>query len=152
MMNRRHSLVTLLVILVVCPSLGACATGEVARIVRFEKACDEGKGGGCADVADMYAHGDGVPKDAARAARYYQLACNDGNQRGCVGLGNAYATGEGIAKDTARARQLLEQACSKKNARGCVALGEMYEKGNGVPRNASRRCRALSARLRRRQC
>ena len=80
MMNRSVSIATLSVLLALGPGLVACTTAAVARIVRFQKACDEGKGGSCADVADMYARGEAVPKDPARAVRYYQLACNGGNQ------------------------------------------------------------------------
>ena len=73
-------------------------------------------------MAEMYAEGNGVPKNPTVAFRYYKLACDDGNLRGCVGLGAAYATGEGIGRDYTKAKELLEQACAKQNERGIVDI------------------------------
>ena len=37
----------------------------------------------CKQLADMFAHGDGMPRDIDTAATIYQIACNNGDNNSC---------------------------------------------------------------------
>ena len=37
----------------------------------------------CKQLADMFAHGDGMPKDIDTAVTIYQIACNNGDNNSC---------------------------------------------------------------------
>ena len=47
----------------------------------------------------MYAHGDGVPKDAVQAVSWYRKAAEQGNASAQANLGLMYYRGEGVPKD-----------------------------------------------------
>ena len=47
----------------------------------------------------MYATGRGVPKDDAKAVKWYRLAADQGYARAQYNLGVMYATGRGVLKD-----------------------------------------------------
>jgi uncharacterized protein len=49
----------------------------------FEKGCKEGSTRACVGLADQYASGKGVTKDAARANELYTKACNAGDEKAC---------------------------------------------------------------------
>lgn len=44
----------------------------------LQKSCDDGNARACSDLGLLYTKGEGVPKDAARAAQLYQKACDAG--------------------------------------------------------------------------
>ena len=69
----------------------------------------------------MYATGDGVTRDVARAATLFQRACDGGEARGCYALAVSYNTGVGVTQDLARAATLFRQACDGGYAAGCRA-------------------------------
>src|SRR5438094_5062081 len=76
----------------------------------------------CNNLGLMYGNGDGVAKDAARAAALYRKACDGGDARGCTNLGVMYANGDGVAKDAAQAVALNRKACDGGDAGGCTNL------------------------------
>ena len=80
----------------------------------------------------MYAHGEGVPKDDARAIAYYRKGCDGGAAHACTNLGTRYQDGRGVAKDEAQSAVLYRQACVGGDGEGCLYLGIEYEGGNGV--------------------
>ena len=59
----------------------------------------------------MYANGDGVPKDAAEAVKWYRKAADQGNAHAQFILGVMYANGEGVPKDAARSGEVVPQGC-----------------------------------------
>ena len=58
-------------------------------------------------LARAYEHGEGVPKDPARAAALYCEAARDGDADAQYGLGWMYANGRGVARDDAVAASLF---------------------------------------------
>ena len=49
----------------------------------FTKACDMGEPIPCFNLANHYAEGNDVKKDARKAAKLYEKACAAGFQQGC---------------------------------------------------------------------
>ncbi len=80
----------------------------------------------------MYAQGQGVPQDDARAVRWYRLAAEQGNAMGQDGLGVMYTAGRGVPQDDARAVRWYRLAAEQGNAMGQRNLGFMYVTGRGV--------------------
>jgi TPR repeat protein len=98
--------------------------------------CDKGGKGApmaCMELSRAYDAGQGVAKDAARAAAlvkkangHSQAACEKGALDECVTLGLAYQWGIGLPKDDKRAAALYKKACDGGEASGCTqqqALG-----------------------------
>jgi TPR repeat protein len=85
----------------------------------------------------MYATGEGVPKDAAEAVKWYRLAADQNHPRAQFNLGLLYATGEGVPKDTAEAVKWYRKAADQGDAWAQSNLGLMYADGDGVPKDAA---------------
>ena len=51
----------------------------------------------------MYATGDGVPQDDAKAVRWYRLAADQGRSDAQYNLGYMYSNGEGVPQDDVEA-------------------------------------------------
>ncbi len=100
--------------------------------------CDGGDAESCFDLALLYAKGEEVGQDHARAAELYEQACDGGDARGCMGLGLAYSEGEGVPQDHARAAQFYQQACDRGLVGACYNLGLAYSAGEGVPMDRTR--------------
>ena len=63
------------------------ATEQQPSAVAFRKACAAGDTNACNNLAWMYAAGDGVPQDKAKAVALLRKACTGGNAKGCANLG-----------------------------------------------------------------
>jgi len=103
-----------------------------------ERACEKGDADACFSVAWRYDQGnDGVTKDEARAAKYYERGCNLGDSMSCNNLGVDYEHGVGVPSNGPRAAALYQKACDAKNVNGCRNLAFLYESdgGAGVPRD-----------------
>ena len=83
----------------------------------------------------MYVSGQGVPKDAAQAAKWYRLAAAQGNARAQTSLGTMYASGLGVPQDYAQAAKWFRLAADQANAWAQIMLGIMYQAGDGVPQD-----------------
>ncbi len=73
-------------------------------------------------MARAYEHGEGVPKDSARAAALYCEAAREGDADAQYGLGWMYAMGRGVARDDAVAASLLGMAAAAGHAGAAKAL------------------------------
>ena len=96
--------------------------------VLFEKGCQAGHGMACVYAGDAYGHGEGTPRDDARAGTLYGRAvtllapeCASGDATACHALGMLYYVGQGVAQDSARARDYFEKACRGGNQNACEA-------------------------------
>ena len=67
-------------------------------------------------LARMYYNGDGVTKDDAKAAEWYQKAAEQGNAFAQYNLGAMYDKGEGVAKDPAKAVEWWQKAAEQSNS------------------------------------
>jgi TPR repeat protein len=89
------------------------------------------------NLAIMYAHGNGVPADAAQAVYWMTKAADQGLASSQVSLGMAYMNGSGVPKDYARALAVLQKAADEGNSDGQDLLGELYAYGWGVQQDYS---------------
>ena len=64
-------------------------------------------------LAHMYRFGDGVPKDAAEAAKWYRRAAEQGHAGAQFGLADMYHDGEGVPKNYLRAHVWMNLAASR---------------------------------------
>lgn len=104
----------------------------------LERVCASGDAQGCFNLGEMYALGQGVPKDETRAVTLFDRACSAGNYPACFDLGVMYTGGWGVAKDAARAVPPYKQACDGGVPWACFNLGVMYAGGQGVERDTER--------------
>ena len=100
--------------------------------------CSEGEWPDCIGPEQSHQNGDGVPRDAVRAAEYYRLACHGEDASACYNLAIRYSKGEGVPMDRSRAAEYYRQACDGGLAAGCTNLGYLYERGYGVDRDWAR--------------
>jgi TPR repeat protein len=80
----------------------------------------------------QYQMGQGVPKDAAVAARLYADAANQGNPDAMYRLALLYRDGNGIGQDSAAAANWFYQAAKQGHAAAQMELGFACITGNGV--------------------
>ena len=83
----------------------------------------------------LYANGDGVPQDYAKARQWYEQAAAQGYAMAQYNLGVLYDNGDGVPQDYAQARQWYEQAAARGYAMAQTNLGVLYRSGHGVPQN-----------------
>ncbi len=66
-------------------------------------------------LARLYYNGDGVTKDDAKAAEWYQKAAEQGNAFAQYNLGVMYDKGEGVPKNAAKAAEWWQRAAAQGN-------------------------------------
>jgi TPR repeat protein len=74
----------------------------------------------------MYAEGQGVRKDPARARQIQESACHQHEQQSCSELARLLEEGNGGPRDALRAAQLYASACDHDIFGACLNLGMMY--------------------------
>ena len=84
--------------------------------------CQAGQVGACIRLGQMYASGQGMPKDMTRAVAYAKRACALNDVESCGNVGGAYFGGTGVPQNRRLARQYLEQACRGGSQRACAFL------------------------------
>src|SRR3989441_592974 len=112
----------------------AAPTAE-KRLAQLQKEADSGDAVAQYDLGRMYYKGEGVPKDAAKAAEWHQKAAAQGHAEAQRGLGWIYANGEGVPKDVAKAVEWYQKAAARGHAEAQCGLGGMYYEGEGVPKD-----------------
>jgi localization factor PodJL len=82
-------------------------------------------------IANRYAQGEGVPRDAAQAANWFGLAASAGLAPAQYRLGVLYERGEGVAKDPAKAHDWYVRAAEQGNIKAMhnLAVAESGRKG-----------------------
>jgi TPR repeat protein len=105
----------------------------------YAKAADKGHPTATLFLGTLYARGEGVPQDIAKArelyekaADMYEKAADKGKPITMLFLGGLYAQGQVVAQDYAKAREWWEKAADKGNADAMVNLGLLYVNGHGV--------------------
>src|SRR5438445_9415436 len=101
------------------------------RLAQLQNGADSGDAAAQYGLGRMYYNGDGVPKDAAKAAEWWQKAAAQGHAQAQRGLGWIYANGEGVPKDVAMAVEWYEKAAAQGYATARYNLGWMYYIGDG---------------------
>lgn len=87
-------------------------------------------------LAEMYARGEGVPKDNAEAFRWYRRAAMRGNANAQLRLAQRYFLGLGIKQDLEEAAAWSKIAVKTELPDAMYLLGAMYLTGQGVEKNS----------------
>jgi len=120
-------------------SPGTLATIEVIRDGKPESINfsigETGLAAAQANLGSMYLNGQGVPKDYAKAIKWYRKAADQKSAYAQGSLGWMYQNGLGVQKDDAEAVRWYRMAADQGNAAAQYSLGLAFENGRGVPRN-----------------
>ncbi len=114
---------------------GVPAGSTVATVAELARA---GDAEAQATLGWIYETGRGVPRDPARAAKWYERAARQGNSLAQYALAELYSRGRGVPRDIAAAARLYRAAAEGGNASAQYKLGALYETGRGVPRDYRR--------------
>ncbi|HVO82841.1 MAG TPA: trypsin-like peptidase domain-containing protein [Syntrophobacteria bacterium] len=85
------------------------------------------------NLALVYLQGDGIPRDAAKAAAWLEKSALQGYAQAQFRLARMYARGEGVPTDPAKAVEWMEKAAGQGHAEAQFDLAGMYARGEGVP-------------------
>jgi TPR repeat protein len=102
-------------------------------LMRLQKLAEYGDASAQFNLGEIYATGDGVPENTAKAAEWYQKSAAQGDASAQFKLGVMYRVGEGVPENAARAAELFEKAATQGNVYAQYNLGVMYDTGDGVP-------------------
>jgi hypothetical protein len=102
------------------------------RVEELLKRAETGDADAQAELGQLYASGQGLPKNAAHAAELFRKAADKGIASAQYGLGKLYEQGDGVPQDSAKAVDLLKRSAVNGYAKGQAALGALYAKGKGV--------------------
>jgi hypothetical protein len=91
-----------------------------------------------------YLYGTDVPKDASKAAEYFQMAADQGFLPARRELGILLASGEGVEPDMEQALAYLSEAADNLDPSALYHLGLMYEVGIGVEKDLQKSVRMLA--------
>ena len=108
------------------------------KVSESQKKADSGDAAAQYALGWMYANGEGVPMDAAKAVEWCQKAAAQGEAFAQLRLGWMYANGEGVPKDAAKAAEWYQKAAAQGNTLAQAELGGRYYKGEGVPKEAAK--------------
>jgi len=78
----------------------------------------------------MYHTGTGVPRDSAKAAKWYRKAAEQGHASAQYNLGDMYRIGEGVPKDDTEGFKWYRKAAEQGHDGAQFELGYMYAKGS----------------------
>ena len=84
------------------------------------------------ELALMYHHGKGLPKNYQEAARWYRLAAEQDFSKAQANLGVLYGEGQGVPQDYTLAAEWFRKAAERGNALAQHNLGLLYGRGQGV--------------------
>ena len=99
-------------------------------------------------LARMYLKGSGLPKDPAKAARWFKKAADQGLPEAMEALGHLYRKGEGVPKDAAKAAKYYRQAAQYGRKWSQYWLGRLYFDGGDLPADPAKACFWASVALR----
>jgi TPR repeat protein len=101
----------------------------------FEKAAAKDNADAMNNLGALFANGQGVPQDYAKAREWYEKAANKDHTGAMISLGVLYIEGNGVPQDYAKVRAWFEKAADKGDAGGMYGLGALYADGQGVPQD-----------------
>jgi TPR repeat protein len=84
-------------------------------------------------LAQMYARGDGVPKNKLEAGTWLERAAEHGSSEAQYDIGMALREGRDVVQDYEGALKWLQLAAENDNPRAQFELGHMYRVGMGIP-------------------
>lgn len=116
--------------------LAGSAFAQEPDVNKIKTDAESGNAVAQAQYAQMLQTGNGVEKNEAEAAKWYQKAADAGNDYAQVNLGVFYQTGGcGMQKDIVKAVEWYEKASAQGNAYAQYYLARLYENGVGVKKD-----------------
>jgi len=110
--------------------------GELAEaMVIWLAVAEEGDAAAQYNVATLLRKGEGVPRDAAAAASWYERAAQQGHHHAQVNLGRLYLEGDGVKRDLGRAFHWFDEAAHADFPPAQYYLATLCEFGAGVLRD-----------------
>lgn len=88
-------------------------------------------------LGDMYANGEGMPKDIRLALDWWTKAALQGLSDAQLSLGDSYAAGQGVAEDWSEAVKWWRKAADQNLSRAQTGLGLALYSGRGVQENTA---------------
>ena len=88
-------------------------------------------------LARKYMRGDGVEKDYAKAAKWFQKAADNNHTKAQFELAKLYLNGLGVDQNDAESVELLITPATKGNDQAQYLLGTLYLEGKGTEKNTS---------------
>ncbi len=114
-------------LLVVLTALFGIVYRDYQEVNFWRKTADHGVAYAQDKLGEMYANGQGVPKDDTEAARWYRKAADQGHESAQYKLGEMYASGQGVPKDDTEAYHWFNSAAHNGH-RGAIRRVEMLNK------------------------
>ncbi|MCG8443233.1 MAG: peptidoglycan-binding protein, partial [Caulobacterales bacterium] len=112
-------------------ALHAGAVDAGARMMR--QAAENGLAVAQYQLAKLFEHGRGVPRDFAQARVWTERAAAGGNRKAMHNLGIFFAEGRGAPQDFGEAARWFEEAALLGSTDSQYNLAVLYEQGLGVP-------------------
>jgi len=113
----------------------ATSTSDESEAEYYEKMAVQGDAGAQFGLGWLYAKGQGVPQNYAKAQQWWEKAAAQGNAKAQYNLGNLYVDGKGVPKNEKLGVEWIRKAAEQGDANGQDSLGEMYRDGRGVPQD-----------------
>jgi hypothetical protein len=114
------------------------AGSEASYVNAAQKAAERGNTLAQTYLGGLYLRGKGVPKDYAKAMRWYIKSAEQGDVTAQLFLGSGYHGGPGFPKDMAKAMHWYRKAAEQGNAAAQKTLGWGYYFGNAIPKEYSK--------------
>ncbi len=120
-------------VLILCFALVA-SLGPASGREQLEKAAAQGNAEAQFNLGNLYANGEGVPKNLTKATEWYRKAADQGHIQAQNSLGRLYANSDAIPKSLAERHQ-LDKAATQGDATAKYSLRDKYAKGDGAPKD-----------------
>ena len=88
------------------------AQNQVRALELFDRSCGMEISPACNRIAEASLHGERLPVNYSKAARYFEAACEGNYALGCTNLAQLYRNGVGVSADAAIVRRSLRRGCS----------------------------------------
>ena len=112
-------------------------------LAQTQLAAEKGDAASQFALGAMYLHGQGVPKDPAKAAPWLIKAADQGYMPAQAVSGALYFYGNGVPRDDSKAAQMFKKLADRGIPFGQFLLGAMYLQGRGVDRDQKAGCSLL---------
>jgi len=89
------------------------------------------------ELGARYMTGDGVPRDLAAAAHWYEKAAQRGEPNAQNQIGYFYQSGIGVPKDVGRAMHWYQLSAASGDASALLNMGVLYFTGTGIKKDVS---------------
>jgi TPR repeat protein len=106
-----------------------------ADLTRLQSAATGGDSKSMYRLAEKYWTGDGVARDHAQAATWYEKAALSGHDDAMTRMGILHENGRGVAQSYEKAAAWYRKAADLGNDSGMFSLAVLYWSGRGVTQN-----------------